>query len=544
MSGMSLSQGSKRARDVEIDPMGPGTIKRAKTSAINTVDLPGTSKQLAPMERLPEDMLSHILSFLPQPSVLKAMHEVCKAWCQIRASGELDLSQEKNMTDSRLKSIIESMQAKGYLITSIDLIGCWKITDRGLEVLKGMPLTQLNLVGCTQITDVGLEVLKGMPLTQLNLCGCTQITDVGLGVLKGMPLIGLSLEGCTQITDVGLAVLKGMPLTALFLNGCARITDVGLGVLKGMPLTRLFLGGCARITDVGFGELKGMPLTQLSLRECARITDVGLGKLKGMPLIQLSLRGCARITDVGLGELKGMPLTALVLAGCTQITDVGLEALQDMPLTQLSLKRCTKISPEAVQVFREVFPTALLTVSLSTDIAKQRLMEETLAKLGKRFSNKVDRFVYRLAPSLGGVEQLDVRDKFNDQWRKLNRYKDIKRLKVALALTAAQSIYRDVVNASMAVLDLAQGDFFTLEQMIRIDYFLDQMPSELRNRVDLFVVAAAPGPKGGDHWGAEHRYDDVSRFRRAVYQMLEQTLEPYLNALRTGSKRPNLGVEY
>ena len=179
MSGISF-QGLKRGREDGGNSVEPGAIKRAKTSAINTVDLPGTSKQLAPLERLPEDMLTHILSFLPQPSVLKAMHEVCKAWCQIPPSGQLDLSQEKNMTDSRLKSIIESMQAKGYLITSIDLTRCTKITDKGLEVLKRMPLTAVSLRGCARITDGGLEVLKEMPLTALFLGECRQITDRGL----------------------------------------------------------------------------------------------------------------------------------------------------------------------------------------------------------------------------------------------------------------------------------------------------------------------------------------------------------------------------
>ena len=242
MSVISLLQGVNRTREVESGPVEHGTIKRAKTSAINTVDLPATSKQLAPLERLPEDMLSHILSFLPQPSVLKAMHEVCKAWCQIPPSGELDLSQEKNMTDSRLKSIIESMQAKRYLITSIDLSGCRKITDRALEVLKGMPLTALSLTGCARITDVGLEKLKGMPLTQLSLRECARITDVGLGELKGMPLTELSLRECAHITDVGLGKLKGISLTQLILGGCTQITDVGLGVLKGMPLKELISG--------------------------------------------------------------------------------------------------------------------------------------------------------------------------------------------------------------------------------------------------------------------------------------------------------------
>ena len=153
--------------------------------------------------------------------------------------------------------------------------------------------------------------------------------------------------------------------------------------------------------------LKGMPFTHLNLAGCTQITEVALGILKGC-LLKNCIYRCTQITDVGLGVLKGLPLTLLGLVGCTQITDVGLEALQDMPLRWLSLERCTKIAPVAVQAFREEFPTLLLTDSLSTDIAKQSLMEETLAKLGKRFSDKVDGFVYRLAPSLGGVEQLDI----------------------------------------------------------------------------------------------------------------------------------------
>ena len=413
-----------------------------------------------------------------------------------------------------------------------------------LEVLKGMPLKELYLYGCAHITDRGLEVLKGMPLTTLALGRCTQVTDVGLEVLKGIPLTQLSLLGCAQVTDVGLEVLKGMPLTGLFLASCVQITDRGLGELKGMPLTALGLARCKLITDRGLEMLKGMAITKLDLAGCTQITDVGLEVLKGMPLNGLYLYGCVHITDVGLGMLKGMPFTHLNLVECTQITDVGLEALQEMPLKWLALRGCTKIAPVAVQVFREVFPTVLLRDSLSTDIAKQRLMEETLAKLDKGFSNKVDRFVYRLARSLGGVERLDIPHEFGDQWGKLNRYKDINRLKVALALAAAPSTHRGVVDGSMAVLDLAQGDSFTLEQMIKIDYFLDQMPTEQRNRVDFFVYEAAPQPKGGERWSVEHRYDDVSRFRRAVYQMLQEKLWPHLSTLKTGSKRPNLTVVY
>ena len=59
-----------------------------------------------------------------------------------------------------------------------------KVTDAGLEHLKGLTsLTELVLQS-EQITDVGLEQLKGLTgLTELNL-GNTKITDAGLAEIK------------------------------------------------------------------------------------------------------------------------------------------------------------------------------------------------------------------------------------------------------------------------------------------------------------------------------------------------------------------------
>ncbi len=59
-----------------------------------------------------------------------------------------------------------------------------KITDKGLEHLKGLTsLTFLHLRN-TNVTDAGLEYLKGITsLISLNLPG-TKITDAGLAELK------------------------------------------------------------------------------------------------------------------------------------------------------------------------------------------------------------------------------------------------------------------------------------------------------------------------------------------------------------------------
>ena len=42
-----------------------------------------------------------------------------------------------------------------------------KLTDKGLEHLKGMPLTSVDFTGCHKFTNQALEHLKGMPLTSV-----------------------------------------------------------------------------------------------------------------------------------------------------------------------------------------------------------------------------------------------------------------------------------------------------------------------------------------------------------------------------------------
>src|SRR5439155_216276 len=57
----------------------------------------------------------------------------------------------------------------------------WKITDKGLEYLKGVHTININ--NCNKITDKGLEYLKGVHTIYIH--NCNQITDKGLEYLKG-----------------------------------------------------------------------------------------------------------------------------------------------------------------------------------------------------------------------------------------------------------------------------------------------------------------------------------------------------------------------
>ncbi|MCE9543933.1 MAG: hypothetical protein K8T25_00180 [Planctomycetia bacterium] len=87
-----------------------------------------------------------------------------------------------------------------------------KVTDSGLEHLKGLTgLRRLDLDG-TQITDNGLEHLKGLKALQTLWLNETQVTDNGLEHLRGLTTLQwLRLDG-TKVTDAGVARLqKALP---------------------------------------------------------------------------------------------------------------------------------------------------------------------------------------------------------------------------------------------------------------------------------------------------------------------------------------------
>lgn len=112
---------------------------------------------------------------------------------------------------------------------------------------------------CERITDAGLEALRGMPLTYLSLANNRGFTGRGLESIKTSPLARLRLGDCSEFLDEGLLHLKNMPLTSLDLSRCSRVTDVGLAALHGMPLTDLGLGGVPVTSEALFSFLYNTP---------------------------------------------------------------------------------------------------------------------------------------------------------------------------------------------------------------------------------------------------------------------------------------------
>jgi hypothetical protein len=111
----------------------------------------------------------------------------------------------KQIDDADLRLLVKDL-TNCPAILALDLSENRKISDDGLEYLKGMPqLISLNLSSC-DITNKGLVYLLALNhLSRLNLSYCNRLTDEGLKTLQKMNhLTELDLLGVLKMTRGGL----------------------------------------------------------------------------------------------------------------------------------------------------------------------------------------------------------------------------------------------------------------------------------------------------------------------------------------------------
>ena len=119
-------------------------------------------------------------------------------------------------------------------ITSLNLDGSKRVTDKGLQYLARMPqLHELTLGGT--ITDRGLEVLSHLrELRVFKMFWQANVTDRGVANLRSCDqLEEVDLLGC-NIGDGAIAALAGKPKLCRFQTG-RNVTDDGLGLLDQFP---------------------------------------------------------------------------------------------------------------------------------------------------------------------------------------------------------------------------------------------------------------------------------------------------------------------
>jgi len=173
-------------------------------------------------------------------------------------------------------AIVQSMPEMTFFSACRTPIG-----DAGLAHFSGaVNMRRLRLAN-TQISNAGLAVLESMPkLESLDVSGCAKIGDDGMQHLKLLgTLRDLNLY-LTHVGDAGVAQLSGLVNLEQLNLDKTQVTDAGLVHLR--PLVRLkFIHlGHAKITDAGLENLTGMANLEKLVATYTDVTQGGVAKLR------------------------------------------------------------------------------------------------------------------------------------------------------------------------------------------------------------------------------------------------------------------------
>jgi hypothetical protein len=236
-----------------------------------------------------------------QPMRTKDWGDICAV---VKELGLTGVSSGNLIGDEDLEIISQVDQ-----ITSLNLDGSKRLTDKGLQYLARMPqLRELTLGG--QITDRGLEALGQLrELRIFRMYWQTNITDNGIANLRVCDqLEEVDLLGCNT-GDGAIAALAGKRELSRFKTG-RNVSDDGLALLQQFPAFKTWQSG-----ESAFG-LMSFSAQPTNLLIDGPFTGKGLNSLRGLDgLAGLSFFWhTSRLHGDDLQGLDG--LSNLVFLGC------------------------------------------------------------------------------------------------------------------------------------------------------------------------------------------------------------------------------------
>nr|XP_018633451.1 F-box/LRR-repeat protein 3-like [Nicotiana tomentosiformis] len=150
-------------------------------------------------------------------------------------------------------------------LKSLNLQGCWLVSDEGLKSLAEGPLRislkKLILAECDRISDRGvLSLMQMRCLEELDLAECgPNVTDIaGEAIASSEILKRLNLSWLVNVSDATVVALaEGCKnLNALNLTGCEFVTGEGIRALtKHRSLKELVLTSCEKLSGYDLEEL-------------------------------------------------------------------------------------------------------------------------------------------------------------------------------------------------------------------------------------------------------------------------------------------------
>ncbi|KAL2326895.1 hypothetical protein Fmac_020322 [Flemingia macrophylla] len=235
-------------------------------------------------------------------------------------------------------------------------------------------LESLNLNGCQKISDTGIEAIASCcpKLESFSIYWNVRVADTGLLhiVRNCKRIIDLNISGCKNISDRGVQlVADNYPeLESLNLTRCVKVTDEGLKSLlhKCLLLQSLNLYALSSFTDEAYQKIYLLSrLKFLDLCGAQNLSDEGLSCIsKCKNLVSLNLTWCVRVTDKGVMTIAEgcTSLEFLSLFGIIGVTDKCLEALSKScsnKITTLDVNGLTnfkrKVNESSLALIKEHF---------------------------------------------------------------------------------------------------------------------------------------------------------------------------------------------
>ncbi|KAK3131693.1 hypothetical protein QOZ80_6AG0510030 [Eleusine coracana subsp. coracana] len=187
----------------------------------------------ADIERLPADLLAHVLSLLPSFRDLSMAGGVSWRW---RRAVERSLASRRRLSFAGQRTGDDTAARLVHAAVNLrDLDICWgcHITDDGLIKIASADcvrnLTSISLWGLAGITDKGVVQLvsRAYSLQHLNIGG-TFITDESLYAVANncTNLKSIILWSCRHVTEAGLVAL---------VNKCRRLECINVGGMRVPP---------------------------------------------------------------------------------------------------------------------------------------------------------------------------------------------------------------------------------------------------------------------------------------------------------------------
>ena len=236
-----------------------------------------------------------------QPMSTKDWENVCSV---IKQLGLTAVNSAGLISDDDLAVISQVDQ-----ITSLNLDGSKRLTDKGLAYLARMPQLRRLIMG-GRITDRGLEPLSHLrELRVFQMFWQNNVTDQGLANLRFCDhLEEVDLLGCNT-GDGAIAALSGKPKLCRFKTG-RNVTDDGLALLHQFPAFKL-----PHSEEPAFG-LMSFSAEPTNLLVDGPFTGKGLSTLHGLDgLVGLSFFWhTTRLRGDDLHSLNG--LSSLAYLGC------------------------------------------------------------------------------------------------------------------------------------------------------------------------------------------------------------------------------------